>query len=451
MDDDNQIDPAVMDQPTEAEEFPLGVGTATEPYPTNAPWLSLPPPKKINRLSRWPRGAKSPSWFKKLATCPKQHAERYRHRKKDPSGLDALIGNAIHGAYEDAGMIRMKPGRRGAVNPVVTPEELIHLLEFQEEIREGVEVYNRSRDILQNTKPFSLDNIYDVEHLWNFYVTPSLQVAGFADLIQAVPHPTNPSLPPVMIVVSDYKTGLGQLPSPEELETDPQCQLELAWARRKFPQTPRIRFRIVNVQLNKEVWCDWTPHHHERALGFARALSNRWHSRDETAVVGNHCKWCPYRAGCSAFEKSLKKITFTPLSELDDLSLEDMIREWKTMKLAQDLTERRRIDLGNKIMEQIPSDQRSYRVNHLLAMKKSRKVTNYASTAELVNDLTSLTGTVPDALIDSVTKIRKKQLENWIKTLPDHLQKPAMIILEKHAIESETSPWLEVHDRKPLW
>ena len=79
------------------------------------------------------------------------------------------------------------------------------------------------------------------------------------------------------------------------MKLNPQAQLQLAWGRRQWPQTPRIRFRIRNVNLGKSVSVDWSASDEQAMLSYARSVFNAWQVQKEDPTVGTHCKFCPYR------------------------------------------------------------------------------------------------------------------------------------------------------------
>lgn len=463
--------PEIQDAPTQQEEWGLGSGDAlTNDELCRPPWLSVLPPKK--RPFKWPSGGKSPSWFKKIAACQLQHAHRYRRRLKDPTGLLGAVGNVIHGAIEDAANIRARPGRRGQIPLTAGPRELLYLLELQADaVRQDLnviegeqasiivtsEVLARAREIVSALQPIDLSNLWveprtgkaGSEFIWSFHITPQFVVAGIADLIQAVPDPKNFNAPPTRVIVSDWKTGLGQMPSREELALDAQAGLQLCWARRAFPRTPRIQFRLVNLALRKEVWVDWTPGLDQLVLSFARSCWHIWQLKQEDARVGTHCAYCPYRESCGPYEKYLRDSSFMPAVSLEGMDTSALVHAWHRAKIVSALSETRRIDAGKRLLEKM-GRQKTYRAGNLMARKKSKRVPQYRDEAGLMIELAEQTGTSLEAVINNACQLRKKGLEGWIKTLPVTKQKIARDLIDQHQSLNHTPPWIEVSEKEPV-
>lgn len=415
-------------------------------------WLTDPPPKKIK--GQWPKGARSASWTKLAGLCLQRHAWKYRYRRPDPTGLDALIGSAIHGALEDAGRRRLRPAKPGLPR-AASPDELLHLLEYQPEILEdpGTEAMRRSREVISSMPPANFDNVWAVEYLWQFSVTYNLRIAGYADLIQVVPDPRGIQFPPVMVVVTDYKTGMGQLPSREELEHDVQAGYYLAWARRQWPNTPKIRFRIWNVNLDKEIYADWTNHTEDLILSYARAAQHAWNAKRETPTVGQHCTYCPYRKECTAYTKYLndaKKALARSPEHLDNLGIEQLAPLYNEAKTLASLSETRRKDISERILELL-GNQSKYETQLVRIRKRSNSKTSYRSAANIVGALAEITGQSPGTLMDTVCSISLNKLNALVKSLSDDQLQRAQAMLEVNATQGRTSPWVEVQEKEGVF
>jgi len=452
---DHDIDPKIMaEEAARADEF-LFAQTAAHTailarHPDLPPWLKSAPPKK--HKAKWPTGNKSPSWFTTFAKCPRRHAQRYRYDRKDPSGLDAMVGRAIHGALEDAANMRMRPERgRGPVPAKPSHEEILFLLELQKDVilGQGMETLSRAREVVKDMPLIDLSDLVGVESLWTFYVTPGLPVSGYADLIQLreergfrqnSPHQT--------LIITDYKTGESQLPTEDELELNVQATLELCWAVRKWPNA-RARFRIVNVARGQEVWVDWSEEMDRRTLSFCRSVSWAFQNKVEDAIVASHCVYCPYRGDCGDYGKTLK--AYNPPDALDRRSIEELIEIHHSSKLIMDIAEQRKKDAAALIMQGFGQNQRKYDTARFAAYKKSRRLPQFRSESQLLSQLAELSGANEDILIDSLTKIQKKSLDTWVKTLPVTIQEQAQQIIAEHQSLSETPPWIEVREREALF
>jgi hypothetical protein len=478
--DDFDAPPELANAQTLAEEWALGGGPITTERP-RPPWLMVPPPRK--RPFAWPSGGKSPSWFKRLSRCLLEHAHRYRRKRPDPSGLDAVVGNVLHGAIEDAANIRVFPGRRGAIPPSVSQEELLYLLELQQDcvrqdldVHEGLpanrivttEVLARCRQIVAGMKPLKLDNIWvnrqpyldrtargfgnnkaGAEYIWSFQASPGLMIAGIADLIQIQPDPSNPTGPPLQVTVTDWKTGQGQLPTPDELALDAQAGLELCWARRAFPFTPRIRFRLVNLALNKEVSVDWSEGLDQLMLSFASACWGLWCQRREDPNVGSHCAYCAYRADCNPYQQHLSVSAAKPVTGLDGMELSELIHAFHEAKVLYDLAEKRKKDCSKRIMDAL-GQTKEYRSGPYLARQKRRQQSTWKDPVSLVMELADATGVDLESILQACVSIKKKGLDGFVQTLPVIKQPEARRLLEVHADTYYTKPWIEVSEKEPV-
>ncbi len=460
-----------MDAPTDAETFALGVqGHLPEP-PVQAPWLSKRPPKK--RPFVWPKGAKSPSWVARMARCPKQHAERYRNRREDPTGFDGVVGNVIHGALEDAVNIRLS--RITKNNPIpssVSPPELLYLIELQAgairqdtSIVEGdpawsivtMEVLARAREIVSALPTISLDNAWvdrngraGAEYIWNFYATPQLQLAGIADLIQARYHPGADLYNPYEVVITDWKTGSEQLPTEAELRLDAQAQFQLAWARRAFPNTPRLAFRIWNLSHDKRIEVTWSPGLDDLAMSFARGCWNLWQSRNETAITGEHCAYCPYRADCNQYRGYLEKQGFKPPHHLANLSVAEAMRlNFDATKLKK-LAEAQKKDTG-KLIKRAIGFRREHAAGLFVARKRTRKTERFRDESGLLQQLSDRAGVPLASLINTMCSIKEQELAGWVRTLPLAKQADVKASIEAHKLVGETAPWIEVKQKDPVF
>jgi hypothetical protein len=417
----------------------------------NIPPHILPVPKKVR--TRWPGGAWSPSRFKKLAMCARNHMQKYGPLKRpDPMGLDAMVGNAWHGAAQDAGALRL--AKRKGVPLVAGREELLYLLEHQPEVvhDHGTEVLKRARDITLNMeKPLHLGNVWAVEFCWSFHISPGFLVAGYADLIEVFLDPRDPAKI-TLVRITDYKTGPGQVPSSEDLRHDPQATLELIWGRRFFRTAQRVQFRLWNVNLNQEASIDWDQELEDLTLGFARASKHSWGKQIKTATVGNHCKYCPYRSDCKGYNEFLQKETFKRHdADIADMSLEDQIEQYYRYKLMADMADQRRKDFAGLILPKFGMLQKSHKTDRFTAIKKSRTNESIGDAADTLMKMSELTGINLFSLINACSSLNVDKLKAWIQTQPEHKQEIAMALLKAQSQRRSSTPWLEVRRKKPLF
>lgn len=459
--------PDLANAPLDGEEWPLGHQAALHTGKPVPSWLTKPPPKKSP--FNWPRGAKSPSWFDKIATCARMHAQRYRYKKLDPTGLDGAVGNVVHGALEDATNLRLFPGTRGPIPPTVSPDELLFLLELQQEaVRqdleilpgEGIvtaEVLARAREIVANLPPLELKNLWKdrkgnggAEYVWNFQAGSSLVVAGVLDLIQVQPHPTNMQAPPLDVLITDYKTGRSQIPDPDELRKNPQAVLTLCWAKRAFSSTPRIRFRVWNLTLNESATIEWTQGIDDLMVSFVRSANGVWARQEEHATTGTHCARCPYRADCGPYAKYLRDAVHAPPTSLENQSMPRLLEIQRTSKILEKLAEKRRQD-ADKLILAAMGDQKKYVAGPLKALKKSRETVRVEDTASLVLELAEQTGTPLEAAINMLCSFKKDGIEDFCRALPIEKQKLARSLVEQRQTVGRTRPWIEVHEHEPVF
>jgi hypothetical protein len=440
----DRYEPAEDD--VDIEAFPLAAGEAMPVRPLPA-WLSKPFPKNAKSRSRWPSGGKSPSWFKKMARCARQHAQRYRYKKPDPSGLDAIIGNAIHGAFQDAAIYRMI--KRAGVPMRASKGELLYHLERQPEVihDRGTEVLRRAAEVIEAMEvDLDLNNVWGAEFVWSFHASAGLLIAGIADLILVFPDPHNPGGPPELVVVVDYKTGPGQVPSQAELRDDPQACLQLIWAKRFFQGAKRVQFMLWNVGQNERVPIDWDHQLERTTLAFVRACFHQWSQKYEKATVKASCKYCPYRSDCKAYNSTLQKEVYRAKERLEDKSIEELVEiNYESRKIAE-IAEQRKADSADLIMEKLGPFKRKYATGRFTAYRKTRKLTSYSSTSDLLFKLCESSGVDLGRILDTCTSLGSKKLKTFLGTLPEDKQKLAKELVKSMEQQRTSNPWVEVRE-----
>jgi hypothetical protein len=469
--DEYDAPPEIVNAPVVHDEWALGAGEGYNPLGIQRPpWLVAPPPKK--RPFNWPSGGKSPSWFKRLSRCLLEHANRYRRGIKDPTGLTGVVGLVIHGAIEDALNIRAFPGRRGQIPIWIKSDELMYLAELQKgairqdlSVIEGepvdqivtAEVLARVRHIIAGMDPIKADNIWihprtkkaGAEYIWQFHLGAGLLIAGIADLVQAQPHPTDPRHPPLEIVITDWKTGLGQLPTKEELALDAQAGLQLCWAKRAFPYTPTIRFRLVNVALNKTVSVEWSEGLDQLFTSFARACWHLWCVKDEEATIGSHCSHCAYRFGCNPYAKYLQTETFRNREGIEAMDVPQLMEAHRQAKVLYDLAEQRKKDASRLLLDAL-GKQKTHRAGNLVARKKRREQPGWKDEAGMLQSLSTVANVPLEQVLSSCIKIKKAGVEGIVKTLSLEKQGEARKLLDTHSEPTFTPYWIEVSEKEPV-
>jgi hypothetical protein len=442
----------VPEEEADPEDMPLISGI---PAPAeDKPWWLTEVPKKVQR-PRWPGSAKSPSWFKRMSLCARNHAQKYRYKRQDPSGLVALVGNAVHGALQHAALRRIFRGRRATPPPRATKEELMHLLSAQEEILmgEGTEVFVQAAEIIDGMdRGVDFTNAWGAEYLWRFHASPQLKIAGYADLVRVVPGRTRAD-PPATVIVVDYKTGPGRVPTRAELERDPQACLELMWARRNWPQAQRVRFQLWNVTQGKEVWIDWSPALDLRTLRMVQSFWHLWTHKVETPNAKSEtCSYCAYRSDCQAYAEVLRAESYRPEGSLDAMDIEDLMAVLYEAKIVMNMADARRKDAAKRILGLLAKDQRSYEGVLYKAIKKSKRVPGFRNESDLIGKLAEATESTVENLIDAeVVSIKKKKLEAWVNALPEDKQPTAKALIKTQELLNYTAPWIEVTAREEVF
>jgi RecB family exonuclease len=441
----DRFEPASVD----VEAFPLAAGEAipTQQLPA---WLTKPLPKKTR--GRWPGGAKSPSWFKRISQCARNHSQRYRHKRPDPSGLDAIVGNALHGAFQDAARIRMAK-RRGAPAHAGQEELLFHLEKQPEVVHDrGTEVLKRCRRVIEDMEaPLELSNVWAAEFVWSFNASAGFLIAGIADLILVDLHPHNPNGAPELVVVVDYKTGPAQVPSQEDLRSDPQACLELIWARRYFHNAKRVQFKIWNVGQNQQVTIDWDHEIERSTLSFVRACWHVWTQGTETANVTPACRWCPYRSDCKAYTQTLNAEAYRAKDSLEEKELDELVEIHYRARMVADLADTRRKDAAALILGKLAPGQTKYRSHRFLVLRKTRKNESFPSVSDLLFQISEAAGINLGRIMDACTSIGPQKIKTWLKTLPKEKHELASKVVEAHRQRRSSPPWVEVREKDALF
>ena len=293
-------------------------------------------------------------------------------------------------------------------------------------------------------KPLELGNVWGAEFLWSFHVSAGAMVAGIADLIDV--HLDTTGAPDTVLVV-DYKTGPGQVPSEEELGNDPQACLELIWARRYFHNAKRVQFQIYNVLLDQRVTIDWSQELEWATLAFVRACWRTWSLKNEKAQTNGTCKWCAYRSDCKGFTKDLQDQAFKSEESLEGKSIDQLMEISHRSKIIEDLAHSRRTDANALIMEKMGTLQKSHQGARFRATKTSRKVVSYPNVSDIAFRLAESTGADARGILDSCASYGEgKKLKTWVNTLPEEKRDIAKTVLEAAKEERSSRPYIIVKE-----
>jgi RecB family exonuclease len=435
----------------DVEAFPLAAGEAL-PSENLPAWLRKPLPKDAKARRRWPSGAKSPSWFRMIGKCARKHAQRYRYKLPDPSGLTAIVGNALHGAFQSAALYRIH--KRG-VPMCAGKDELLYHLEHQPEVvhDRGTEVLKRCREVIENMKAtIELNNVWGAEFVWSFNASAGLLIAGIADLILVFPDRANPAGPPELVIVVDYKTGPATIPSKDELRNDPQVCLELIWARRFFHNAKRVQFKLWNVTQNEEVTIDWDHQIERTTLSFVRACWHLWTNKIESPNVTSDCRFCPYRNDCKAYTQELHKEAYRPKAgSLDNLTIGELMATSYRSRVIEDLAGTRRKDANDLIMALL-AGRRKHRDGRFLALRKTRKTESFSGVSDVLFKVSEASGVSLGPLLDACASLGDgRKLKAWLKTLPDGKREHVTDIVAALTQKRSSPPWIEVRDQGALF
>lgn len=449
-------------------DFPLAEGAAQTAG--DHPWWLREDPLPKPPFS-WPKDRNgnpipSVSFFHKLKECELKHWFRYEKKCDDPASLPGFVGRIIHGALEDAGRRRLSNDcRRRGLPPTASPEELVHLAEYQEDtVKEGgQDALDQSREILSRMDPVYFGDLWAVEHRWTYQVTPELRVGGIADVIR-LRYDADPKSPSE-VLIEDYKTGRQQVPSKGKLEQDPQAVLTLSWAKREWPGA-RIRFRLWNVTLEAtgkkknpyrnqtyEAWTEWTPHGHESAMAFVRACWNVWRRKGKPPPnVGGHCAHCFAKTYCWAYKKRLRRPDrLDPGVDLATMSIEDLIHLNRRAKILEDMASERRKDTAARILELMGDRTKSYRAGDLVATKMTKRQKSYRSVGDLLSGIAEIGGLELPRLLDSLAGISDEKLTAFMNTLGENSRDAAEGLVEEQRSLSQTRPYIQVREAEVLF
>ena len=443
------------------------------------PWLLVPPRPRSKKP--WPKKANfSPYRVKLAGECLQRFAWRYEDKRKDESGYQSGVGKLVHGAYEDAIYRRIKR-KISKIPSVATTDELLFLLEFQpaqllrekENIAVTTSMLEEAKEVIRLGGGLDCDGAWGVEHSFTLSLG-RVVIGGFIDMIRVWGNP------PRRVVVTDFKSGRMQLPTDRELYSDPQAGLYLAWARDRFPTATDLSFELRNIRLGRSVWLRYRKSHDEIHRNMARSRKYLAESGLRYATPGEggeNCRFCPYREGdenypaCSAYAEILDKTRLRaakaarieeqlakgeepdkPAGGLGAFELGELMREYRLAKLGEQLNKERKDRLRPEILRRIPPEQKNYRHGDLLASRvKGQRRMSFADVYGLIHALAAATGASVEALAADMLSLKKNELDEFIKGLPEKLQLEADKVIAQHGRLSMGRETLKVTSSKGMF
>jgi hypothetical protein len=437
MDHDEPDPPESKAAPVRA---PLFDGSALAPA-DQLPWWLVAAPVETKKAS-WPEGAYSPTWLDDMAKCKLKHAQVYRHKREDEHGHEARVGDAVHAALEWAAARRIRPAK--SIPGTASVAELLHLVEFFGPASQNGMVLEGARELLAALGDVQFGKVLGVESLVQLWLSPNVLAAGYYDVSRIEAEDT----PRPLIVATDYKSGQADLPDEAELWHSLKLPFYMVALKRLHPHA-RVRGRLWNVRQNEEVVIDYSPRLEREFLARARSLINAWTKRDETATVGPHCAWCPFRVECPEHQKTVRAATAKiPEGSLIGKPIGDLMHAYRQAKIAVDAAKDTKSDAADLILAAMGKRQRTHRTSWLLATKKSRMRDEWRAEGEALARMAEATETPIEALLAEVAEINDKRIMGWINTLPVNKQEAARAVAKEFREHKPGSPWVEVREIK---
>jgi hypothetical protein len=427
---------------------------------TAAWWLREPPAKR--KKKPWPKDVNaSPARIRTTYECLEKWHQRYREKRPDPPGPEAVVGKLVHGALEDAAARRVRRERK--IPWIASTQELLHLLDHQptQLLEEGESVtvnpgtFAEARELVAALPGQDFRFTWAVEHLWQLRVTHDLVVGGYIDRIDLLGDPERPTT----VLIPDYKSTQ-LVPSRDELAQDHQAGLYMAWAHRRWPECGDIRFLHDNVRHRKRVQIEWNQGLEDLHLAQARAAFGVWSIGDRTPSPGDACRRCPYREGdeghapCMAYQQVLERTRFRADREakggLERLSTEDLLVVYREASWSSRLQEDRRKAAGALLKVRL-AGQKSYRVGDLIAIQSRDTLRSFIGVDAMVDALTELSGVPRARIVADLFSVRVGRLDAWVKALPPEKKKLIEAALERHVDEFLGAPSLEVRRSQSMF
>jgi hypothetical protein len=411
------------------------------PVVLNLPWWLTETPKARQKRP-WPRDANaSPHRVKLAHGCMLRYHARYRERRPDPSGPEAIVGKLVHGAYEDAAVRRLAKDRRG-IPGTASVDEILHLLEHQpvqlaaekddSAGRVTAAMHDEARKIVASGGALDLRWAWAAEHLWTLRLSPSLNVGGRIDRIDLMGDRDDPS----EVVIRDYKTSQ-ELPEDEDLWYDPQPGLYLTWARARWPRARTVSFVIQNPRHDGAETrpIRWSAGLEQFHRSYALAAHHLMSSGDKTANPGESCRYCPYRDGdmqwkpCKAYQDKLDETRIAQGGELQAMELKDLLLTYRRSAVASDLHDSRKSEARQAILQKLGRLTR-YRHGDLLAYTTQDRLRCFDNPADMVKALADAAAVAPDLLLGDLFEVRRGKLDQWVASLPEEVRTKVSVVLE---------------------
>jgi len=426
---------------------------------SRAPWLAkiMEKKKPFPGKKRWPGGAWSASRIKLLGWCPYRHYLKYEESKKDPPGPAAQVGKVVHGALEYAGYLRL---RDGSIPWVASVEELQFLAcraaaDLKGDKSEGMscslsELLERSREILEGLGPVDYRGLYEVEALftWRPPGFVGFKIGGYID---AILHSGGSADRPRQVIVRDYKTGMGEIPSEEECFRDPQIAAYLCWAHERWPHS-FVVFDMWYVAKgpNARIYVPWSKKLQNTFLDTVDAARVAQMHYKNRATPGDHCGHCPFRGTCGAFSQRLQKgLVDLPKESMREIPMDRRMTLHCQARLLEKIAKTRKEDLARSIIEDLGQKQMRYESRTHKVSKTRRSKRYFESERIMLEEMAAIGGVEVLDLMESLTRgMSTQKLDAWIKGLAEEKREKALELLERKSSKGYGKWSIRVTEKK---
>lgn len=404
-------------------------------------WLTTPPPPRKKTRRGLPL---SPSKIKITRQCPKQAYERWVNKRYSPSGPEAIIGKLVHGAYEDAGNLRVHRTKQRNPPPVASIEELLHLLEHQPaQLYRGQETCEVSASMLAEAREIVVSGgAIDFTHTvaCEAKITLPIQVGlpkigGVIDRIDVETKKNGGH----KVKVIDYKTERVARDATDLID-DPQTGVYLNWAAANYKDAEEISFQIYNPRLGEwseeVVYNDYLGSLTESMCAVAAHVVQ---AQIQTAQPGTHCRYCHIKDGdqdhppCEEYHKFMARKAEGGIGAegLAKLTMPALVREFHLVKTRAKLHDARQKELRAEILKRLTTKKWSDGVYSATVSTPSS--TTYPNPAVLIKDLAELTGHDLVRLMARLISVKSTNLKEWVATLPPEKKIAAEYLVRYHS------------------
>lgn len=341
------------------------------------------------------------------------------------------LGTAVHETLEYAGHIWKEKGH-------FSEKDVENILKKYNEssIKEGIDdlsIHRTGLELIKAKLPKFVDDlkIIGLEKKFGLGDEDPVYTKDGVPLIGAIDKLIE--LDPVTLCVADYKTQ-NTAPTPEYIRTDIQLSLYDLVSRKLYPQYENVilcldllKFEPVFTYRTKEERDDFEDYlkvMYDSMVAFDP-------DKDSKATLNIFCSWCDYKDYCGAYKEACSKSDYTFL-ELNNLSDQALIDEWKNIKNIKNLIEGRKQDIDLTLLNRI----RESGVN--IANADLSEEIYIRQNARVDYDVKTVFDTVPIEDFVGLVSINKKAVKTYIDS-----NKVLGKDLAKGSIINYTSPFLD--------